>query len=635
MNKRLRYYVGKITDQKTTTYRYSVVVDGKPVQKEIYDGECIEYTVKPNGEIDGSGDRVQVRREPTFWHNGIAYTFDRTGKQALDRPTVTICIPVEMPGITEFTPAAADFCLRTFATFYEGYNADYFNRTRPDRENGRFILHAPSPKVLVRNTAYFAAIPAMDYTEGKNNIIYFCPYVDLPADIFCLCIRMEIQLPYLKLDRAKTMLLKQLPEGAERFVKAFDNHGLSAAVQLERVQAEIRMFLRDTGYCAFIANGSILVRGKGDSPSKNAVPFEAPAAHEIEAAGIRGLGIKRGVTVITGGGYSGKSTILNAISAGIYNHIAGDGRELCITDDSAVTITAEDGRAVSRVDISPFLQWIPNGDPHDFSTAHASGATSQAANIMEAVNCGARLLLLDEDRSATNFMIRDATMKRLIEKEPITPFTDRVNALAEMGTSTILVIGGSGEYLSVADTVYMMDEYVMHDATQKAKFLVLPFTPPNPHKQWKSERKISQLFSPYPTGATREKLDVSDTNFIIIGDERIDIRSLHDLATPQQANALAFILRHLANQEDGTDSLEKMALALRGLTPKTNPSAQANGQGINILEKIDVLYTEIENRGLNHVDTGFFTNMQRFMELPRPIEILFAANRMRHVLWQR
>ena len=628
--KRLRFYVDRITDNKTTTYRYNDIVDGKPVQKEIYDGECVEYYVKPNGEPDG--DRAGIRREPTFWHNEIAYTFDRTNKLSLDRPTVTIAIPVQMLGVENLTPAAADYCLREIKPYFDAVNAGYENRSRPDRENGKFILHDPGSKVMVRNTAYFSLIPAKDYKEGKGNNIFFCRYTDLPPDIMCLCIRIEIQLPYLKLDRAKTMLLKQLPETTERFVAQFNKSGLSAATTLEQTQQTIRDFLRNSDYCAFIANGSILARDKGsDKPAKNVIAFQSPASHEIEIAGISGMGIKRGVTVITGGGYSGKSTVLNAISAGIYNHVLGDGRELCIADETAVTITAEDGRAVSGVNISAFIKWIPGGNPENFSTSHASGSTSQSANIVEAITFGAKLLLIDEDRSATNFMIRDAVMKKLIEREPIVPFTDRVNQLVEMGVSTILVIGGSGEYLTVADDVFMMSDFEMSDATCKAKSFVQSVNAPDLHTDWDNSRILSETFSAYPNGATREVLSVSDTGFIIIGDERIDIRDLHDITTEYQVNALAFMLRYLSKSEESTDSLEAMALAMRGLSPKVGSSEQT----VDIVSKVQELYAEVEKSNLNLVDTGFFSTMHRFMDMPRPFELLAAINRMRHVVWRK
>lgn len=632
LQKRLRYYLDRITDNKTTTYRYNEIVDGKPVQKEIYDGECTEIPLKPNGDVDGKGDLVFIRREPTFWHNGIAYTFERTNKLSLDRPTVTIAIPATMLNVTTFTNPVADHCLREIIPYFDKINVKYANRSRPDKDNGKFIMHAPSSKVIMRNTSYFSLIPAMDYKEGKGNVIYTCKYVDLPPDIMCLCIRMEIQLPYLKLDRAKTMLLKQLPEATEQFLKEFDLGALNDVLQLAKTQQDIRNFLQNSEYCAFIANGSMLAREKGsDKPARYSIPFQSPAPHEIEIAGVKGMGIKRGVTVITGGGYSGKSTVLNAVSAGIYNHIAGDGRELCITDETAVTITAEDGRAVSCVNITPFIKFLPGSNPENFSTAYASGATSQAANIMEAVSLGSKLLLIDEDRSATNFMIRDNIMKKLIHNDPITPFTDRAQELSSMGTSTILVIGGSSEYLSVANDIFMMDEFIMSDATTMAKSFVQSEHKPAKNPNWSSSRRISKMFTTYPSGNTRETLSISDTGFIVLGDERIDIRSLHDITTEEQINALAFILRYLAKSETTTDSLEVMALTMRGLQPKLSPAAAS----IDILSNLQALYAQIETEGLDIADTGFFTTMSRFMELPRIFEVMAAINRMRHASWAK
>jgi len=218
-------------------------------------------------------------------------------------------------------------------------------------------------------------------------------------------------------------------------------------------------------------------------------------------------------------------------------------------------------------------------------------------------------------------------MKKLIEKEPITPFTDRVNGLVDMGISTILVIGGSGEYLAIADDIFMMDEFVMSEVTSTAKSLVP--TPENPpaHDNWNNNRTLTKSFSTYPEGMTRELLSVSDTGFIVIGDERIDIRSLHDIAAESQVNALAFILRYLAKGEESMDSLERQALAIRGLIPKT----KASHQEVDIVAKVQELYAQIEADGLNLVDTGFFTSMHRFMDLPRQFEVLAAINRMRRV----
>lgn len=617
--KRLLYYLNLITDNATTTYRYTITEDGRPAQKEIYDGECAV----------ARGEHFGVRREPAYWQDDISYTFERTGRTALDRPTVTVAIPTQRLGISECTPAAANFCLREMKPYYDEVNVEYANRSRPDSDNGRFYVYTPGSEVLVRNAAYFAMRPAKDYENGRGAVIYDDRFSVPPPDRMCLCVRMEIQLPHGKLKRAKKMLAGDLPGSAERFVREFDRAGLHDALTLEAKQNKIRDFLRGGNYCAFIANGSILAREKGTAlPMKNALPFQSAPEDETEIAGVRGMGIKRGVTVITGGGYSGKSTVLNAISAGIYNHIQGDGRELCITDESAVTITAEDGRAVSCLNISPFIKWIPDGDTHEFSTAHASGSTSQAANIVEAIDCGAKLLLIDEDRSATNFMIRDALMKTLIDKEPITPFTDRVRELSANGISTILVIGGSGEYLAVADKVYLMDDFVIHDATARAKRLAPAASAPPSSAVWPTNRTLySDNFTSYPEDSGTEKLEVSDTGFLIIGDERIDIRALHDIATAAQINALAFMLRYLERDADEGDALESLALAMRGL--KRN----ANRRQIDIEARIRELYAQIGREGFHVIDTGFFTGMSRFMDLPREAELRAAVNRMRHTVW--
>jgi len=643
--KRLLFYLNQITDQNTTTYRYTVLEgealpgqEGKalqktgrrPVQKEFYDGECFVEHYKPSGDYLFSNKR----RDATFWHGGISYTFDRTNKEALDRPTITISIPAAMLGIEAFTPAAADFCLRRIAPYYERINREYANRTRPDSDNGKFILYQPGSEVLPRNAAYFAMRPAKDYEGGRvqngSYVVRVTDFADPPPDRMCLCVRIEIQLPHGKLKRAIKMLTKDLPMAAGRFISEFGHKALAAALALEKTQNTIRNFLAHSAYCAFIANGSILAREKGTQlPMRNALPFQSTPEDEIEIAGIRGMGLRRGVTVITGGGYSGKSTVLNAIAAGIHNHVAGDGRELCITDDSAVTITAEDGRCVHHLNISPFIQWIPGGDTQNFSTEHASGSTSQAANIVEAVDGGTALLLIDEDRSATNFMIRDKMMKALIEKEPIIPFTGRVRELAARGVSTVLVIGGSGEYLSVADRVYRMDAFVIHDATKKAREIAPRPCAPPPPADWAVRRAMrGGQFTSYPAGLGRERLEVSDTGFIIVGDERIDVRALHDAATPAQVDTIAFMLRYLMQgTQDSMAELEELACAMRGLERRRADSA------MDIEAKISELYGRIEDEGLDLVDTGFFTGMSRFLDLPRASELRAAIHRMRRVEW--
>ena len=190
------------------------------------------------------------------------------------------------------------------------------------------------------------------------------------------------------------------------------------------------------------------------------------------------MGVPEGITLIVGGGYHGKSTLLSALQAGVYDHIPGDGREYVITDASGVKIRSEDGRFVKDVDISMFFSNLPNGkDTRRFSTEDASGSTSQAAAIVESMEAGSRLILLDEDTSATNFMVRDTFMQEVIarDKEPITPFLERARDLyAKAGISTILVAGSSGAFFHIADTVIQMDNYVPVDIKEKGVTRLLP-----------------------------------------------------------------------------------------------------------------------------------------------------------------
>ncbi|WP_317299172.1 ABC-ATPase domain-containing protein [Collinsella tanakaei] len=290
---------------------------------------------------------------------------------------------------------------------------------------------------------------------------------------------------------AAKMLLDFVPECVERTL--FVDDGLLdqawAAVELADDQRAAREQMEASDLVAFVANGSILPRESGVSqrPLKSALAFEAPAEQRVvldlpHRGKVAGMGIKRGVTLIVGGGYHGKSTLLRALQDGVYNHVAGDGRELVLTDSTAVKLRAEDGRAVSGVDISLFIRDLPDGrDTSRFSTVDASGSTSQAAATVEAYEAGARALLIDEDTSATNFMVRDALMEAVVarEFEPITPFVERVRDLWERaGVSSIIVAGSSGAYFSVADAVLQMDRYRVHDITAHARAICMELEAP-------------------------------------------------------------------------------------------------------------------------------------------------------------
>jgi len=551
----------------------------------------------------------------TYYNESIGFDISTTHKLAQDKPTVVISIPCTTLGIDvpdkSTESVEADYCLRAFKKYVDELNAELYNRSRPDNENGKYYLCAPGGEIIKRNTAYFALCPQKDYRNGSGSTVYLLSDGVSRPPLMCLCIRIQVQFPLKKFRKTFQMMCRDLPDAVDRFILDFDVDGLRKATELAKKQSAIREWLKNSDYCAFVANGSILPRAKGtDLPMLDAIPFRSTPDDEIEVCGVRGMGIKKGVTVITGGGYSGKSTLLDAISAGIYDHALGDGRELCITDESAVTISAEDGRSVKHVNISPFIKWLPGGDTSDFSTDHASGSTSQAANIMEAVDCGARLLLIDEDRSATNFMIRDRMMKELIEKEPITPFTDRVNELHKThGVSTILVIGGSGEYLSVADKIYMMEDYLIHDVTEKSKNICSSYNVTSvfpSSANWQQCRTLySDHFSSYPEGSGTEKLEVSDMGFIIIGDEKIDVRGLHDIVSPRQLDTLGFMLRYL--------------------------EVSNNDRKIDIERKINDLYARIDEEGIDFLYSSFFTTCERFLDLPREQELMALINRMRKI----
>ena len=632
--KRLRAYLSQM-DNATVNY------------KEMYEGRVMIPADTP-GNPSGIPD---FGNDTTFWYGEYSFTIELTNKMALDRPTILVQIPAELLGIHVYHEQVADYCYREFISYLDAMNAELFNRHKKLEETGYYFMARPKGEVLVRNTAFFAERPRKDYVNrGGYTIVHYPPEEVGPPQV-CLSMRFQVQLPRKRLKKALTMLTGDVPQAVEAFVTGLDQELIQRVSEMAGKQKELREWLAKSEYCAFLANGSILPRdAKTDLPMKGAIPFTAPPEDEITACGIKGLGIRRGVTVITGGGYSGKSTILNTIAAGIYDHAYGDGRELCVTDESAITISAEDGRCIKNIDISPFISWLPGGSTTDFSTDHASGSTSQAANILEAIDYGTGLLLIDEDRSATNFMIRDQTMKVLIRREPITPFTERVNELYEScGVSTILVIGGSGEYLSVADQVYLMDEYKIYNVTERAKklgsFMALRWEKMaglegdvalqeerrketedgmaretegkkepgdgmareiGKVQSWRQERVLrTEGFTPYPALVGPEKLSVPDVGFILIGEEKIDVRGIQNVICQEQRTALGFMLRLMENRQ--------------------------NEACVDVKAHAKMLYEELEEKGLDFVYSGNFPECDRFLAMPRRIDFLALISRMRRV----
>lgn len=387
------------------------------------------------------------------------------------------------------------------------------------------------------------------------------------------------------------------------FYSSFNAKELQNYIELAEDQEFIRQTLPAKNLCAFIADGSILPRESGISsrPMKASVPFTSPDSLRISInlphkGKITGMGIPKGITLIVGGGYHGKSTLLNALELGVYNHIPGDGREYVITDATAVKLRSEDGRFIKDVDISMFINDLPNKkDTRCFSTLDASGSTSQAAGIVESMEAGSHLFLLDEDTSATNFMVRDAFMQQVIqrEKEPITPFLERAEDLyKKAGISTILVAGSSGAFFHIADTIIQMDNYVPKDITASVKKLcsqyplpavsVTDFQLPHSHRIMSRPAESSKRLihnsrgNHSDSGAAkpeRLKTRISGTDGFSLGRQEIDLRYTEQLIDAEQTAALGLLLKYAVEHlADGRRTLPEIVqflwknLSLHGLS---------------------------------------------------------------------
>ncbi|QKD80283.1 ABC-ATPase domain-containing protein [Actinomyces marmotae] len=382
-------------------------------------------------------------------------------------------------------------------------------------------------------------------------------------------------------------------------VEALEDHrALTAAV-------------REAGWVSFLADGSLLPRRSGvsDEPLRSGgVALRAPeslAATVVlpHAGAVRGTAVPKGVTVIVGGGYHGKSTLLAAIEKGVYPHVPDDGRELVATVPDAVKVRAADGRAVTGVDLTPFISHLPAGrDTAAFTTRNASGSTSQAAAIVEAIEAGATALLLDEDTSATNLLIRDARMRSLVaaEREPITPLVDRVGALSSrLGVSTVMVMGGSGDYLDVADHVLLLDSYELRDATEQARAVVVE----QPREGTALEDfplGSGRVPAPAPARARRGPIRTRarGTDALTLDREEVDISDVAGIVDPGQAEAAAHALRALLERRfDAASTLR---------------------------ECLDDLEALLDDEGLDALDEG-----GAFLVRPRMVDVAAAVNRYR------
>lgn len=418
--------------------------------------------------------------------------------------------------------------------------------------------------------------------------------------------------------QAAHLLADDLPHIADdclrhdRFDPA-DVRALEEHVALLRDQDALRAQLKSRKLVAFVGNGAILPRAAGDSDrplaTNQATTFESPESlsqtFELPSGRtVTGMGIPEGLTVIVGGGYHGKSTLLRALERGIYPHISGDGREWVISRADVASVRAEDGRPITGDDISPFITNLPTGtDTSHFSTTNASGSTSQAANVVEAHAAGACALLIDEDTSATNFMIRDHLMQRLVpnNKEPITPFVQRVRSLYDAtSVSTVLIAGGSGAYLRLADTVIAMDAYRPSEVTARAHEIAREGEAPEDAGEFRhitAERvpacgTLSSRKPPKPRGLSTISVDRSD----------IDLSAVGQLVAPSQTAAIAAALAWLSKNADGQTPL------------------------VDLVARLEQQITE---KGLAVLTPG--RDHPGHLSRPRGAEILAAANRYREL----
>lgn len=470
--------------------------------------------------------------------------------------------------------ALEDLILRSFSKALDQYSF----KAKGSGKSGLISTSRPGPEVMRRTAVEF------------NNI--------------ALLVRFEVGFPAngrtINAQELEKILLEFLPQIVKTclFYQSWEKAKIQACYELAENQQRIREVLEERKLVAFCANGSILPRKSGVSsqPLKDAIEFQSPESMEISidlpfGNSIRGMGIPEGVTLIIGGGYHGKSTLLQALEQGVYNHVKGDGREYVITREDALKLRAEDGRAVSHLDLSLFIHDLPNGkDTHCFSTEDASGSTSQAAGVLEGMEAETSCFLIDEDTSATNFLVRDAFMQRVVsgDQEPITPFIARVRDLYEkVGISTILVAGSSGAFFHVADTIIQMDAYRPKDVKMSVEALLPeyppadlcsnaePFTLPTEKRMFVMERKIKR----HGRGEREERIKtkVMGTDGFSIEHNIVDLRCVEQLIDTEQTAALAAILKHIIKKGSICMEMQELVAEINTLLKKKGMAAFVEG----------------------------------------------------------
>lgn len=542
--------------------------------------------------IDGRGYKAYKQLESPFEFNGFILFVDHVQGDPYAAPSAlrariklsdTNIPPRSMKNETRKL-AAEDFLTRLFL-----FNSGKICKgIRGTGTSGLISIQKPGQEVLKRSSVVL-----------NDEYVEFRCYASLPARGRTILGKV-----------AETMLLSELP-GIVQLSSNFDStiqNRLDLHTAIYEDYSALRGSLSQHDLVAFIPGGAILPRKSGINaqPLSNSdgpmVPFQSPESLEItlqtpNKGPISGMGIPKGVTVIAGGGFHGKSTLLNAIQMGVYGHLPLDGRELTATVPDAVKIRAEDGRSIQNVNISSFIRDLPFGkDTTAFSTVNASGSTSQAANIMEAIEAGATLLLIDEDTSATNFMIRDSKMKAIVRKEPITPLIDVIRSLyKDHGISSIVVTGGVGDYFSIADTVILMEDYLPEEITLKTRTKIRN---ENTHFPLDPQSLKRHVTLPSPIKGNMEKFSTKGQTTVQIGHTFVDISALEQVAEVYQTECIAFLLKQY---NDAT-------------TPDSASMA-------SVIERIFQRFTS----------SGFHNIKRGNLAVPRKQEVMFTINRTRGI----
>lgn len=502
--------------------------------------------------------------------------------------------PKDLYKTLETKAAFEDHLLRRFASQIRKFSF----QAKGSGKSGLLSVSSCGQEILSRT--------ACEICTSKDSTLIFRFHIGFPANGRTI-----------NATELEKILFDFLPSCVERgcLYRTCDKKKLTETFELAEDQTFIRKEIHRLGLAAFVADGSILPRQSGvsDLPMKDGVAFSSPESlrvtlHLPHRGSLSGMGIPRGITLIVGGGYHGKSTLLKALETGVYPHIAGDGREYVITDESAVKLRSEDGRIIKNVDISLFINDLPNGrDTTSFSTLDASGSTSQAAGTVESIEAESRLFLIDEDTSATNFMVRDTFMQQVIsrEKEPITPFLERARDLYEKaGISTILVAGSSGAFFHIADTVIQMDCYHPVDITEKVKTLCkdYPLSPSSPAPfRMPSAKRIFARPSKKQVDRRDGKIRQRSKDVFSIGKEEVDLRYVEQIKDSEQTASLALLLGYAKDHySDGKKTIPEIA---------------------------DLLYQELKQNGYS----GFFRNsyIPGGYAIPRLQEIHACLNRYR------